>query len=61
MDPYAIINLNSTMFKTQVAKGGGKTPRWEQQFEITPDTSSDTIDVKIMDEGFGGSDPVGCC
>ena len=61
MDPYALVNINSNLFKTKIAKSGGKNPKWNETFEIVSDNDTDELDIKVMDDGIGGSDPIGCC
>lgn len=34
MDPFVILNYNGVLYKTKIAKSGGKTPKWEQDFEV---------------------------
>lgn len=36
-------------------------PRWNESFEITPQTNTDSLDIRVMDDAFIGDDPVGCC
>ena len=58
MDPYATIQTGQQTFKTKVIQGGGKTPKWDQEFEIDVKNIGDDIHVKVLDEDVTTSDLV---
>lgn len=42
MDPYVKLVCGSTTFKTKVANSGGKTPAWNDEFELVDKAETDT-------------------
>ena len=61
MDPFVHIFFNDKEIKTRIAKDGGQNPKWEEIFEIQPLREGDEFEVKLFDDCFTGSDPIGMC
>ena len=59
MDPYVKISTRQQNFKTNVKNGAGKTPVWNQKFNIDVKYVGDDIDVTVMDEDVGSDDMIG--
>ena len=58
MDPYVIIETRQQKFKTRTIQGGGKTPKWDQVFDIDVKYIGDDLFLKVMDEDVTASDLV---
>lgn len=59
MDPYATLQIREQVHRTRVLDNAGKTPKWEQIFEIDVKYIGDDITVKVLDEDVRSSDLVG--
>ena len=59
MDPYCIIEVREQKFRTRTIDGAGKTPKWNQAFEIDVRYIGDDMTIKVMDEDVTSSDTVG--
>ena len=59
MDPYVVIELGGQKFKTKVKDGAGKTPEWNEMFELDESILEGEITLKVMDEDPMSSDLVG--
>lgn len=59
MDPYCILTTKEHKFKTRVCQGGGKNPKWTDQFEMKVYDLHEEIKFTIMDEDTVSDDTVG--
>lgn len=59
MDPFAVIEYRQDRFKTVVKQNAGKTPKWDQTFELDIKYIGDDMWVKIFDEDITDNDAVG--
>jgi Ca2+-dependent lipid-binding protein len=59
MDPFATVKYRQQDFKTKAKKGAGKTPIWDETFEIDVKYQGDDLVLKIFDEDVFISDLVG--
>ena len=58
MDPYLLIDYNGVQQRTKVCRDGGKTPIWDETFEIPLQSVSDEIQFHIRDDDLIGSELV---
>jgi Ca2+-dependent lipid-binding protein len=62
MDPYVQIKVAKSIYKTKVAKDGGKNPRWNEEFELICNDPSEILELKVMEESLILSDDdIGHC
>ena len=61
MDPYIKISTRQQQFKTAVKSGAGKTPVWNQTFNIDVKYIGDDITIQVYDEDVGADDVIGVC
>ena len=62
MDPYVMIRYGTVKYKTNPCVDGGKTPHWEDEFELEPKDMSDEIHVFVMDtSSLGDDNNIGGC
>ena len=47
MDPYAVFLLKNKIYKTKVAKNGGKTPNWGENFDFLRDSGENILRVEV--------------
>jgi len=59
MDPYVKISTRMQNFKTAVKDGAGKTPVWNQTFNIDVKYIGDDLKIQVYDEDTGSDDIVG--
>ena len=59
MDPYVKISTRQQQFKTAVKNGAGKTPMWNQTFNIDVKYIGDDMTVQVYDEDPGSDDIIG--
>lgn len=59
MNPFVTIEYQGMEFKTKAAKSGGKTPLWDQVFEIQLYSLEDEIKIKCFDEDLISNDYIG--
>ena len=59
MDPYVKISTRQQNFKTAVKNGAGKTPVWNQTFNIDVKYVGDDMTIQVFDEDVGSDDKVG--
>ena len=59
MDPYCIIEVREQKFRTRTMDGAGKTPKWNQAFDIDVRYIGDDMTIKVMDEDVTSSDTIG--
>ncbi len=55
MDPYATLKIGSQSFKTRTANDMGKTPVWNDIFEVQL-RGEDSIQVALFDKDYGTKD-----
>ena len=58
MDPYAVLETRMQKFKTRTLQGAGKTPKWDQVFDIDVKYIGDDLYFKVYDEDVSSSDLV---
>ena len=58
MDPYCIIATRQQKFKTATKQGAGKTPMWNQSFDIDVKYVGDDCTLQVFDEDVTSSDLV---
>lgn len=62
MDPYVILKLKGVVYKSETSKDGGKTPKWNEEFELSCNDPSEIIEVKVMEDGgIINDDDIGRC
>lgn len=59
MDPYVVIETRHQKLKTRTLDGAGKTPKWDQVFDIDVKYIGDDMKVTVYDEDITASDLVG--
>ena len=59
MDPYVKISSRQQQFKTNVKNGAGKTPVWNQTFNIEVKYIGDDLNLEVFDEDVGSDDKIG--
>ena len=59
MDPYCKISTRQQNFKTAVKNGAGKTPVWNQTFNIDVKYIGDDMTIQCFDEDPGSDDKIG--
>jgi Ca2+-dependent lipid-binding protein len=59
MDPYVVIETRQQKVRTNTLQGAGKTPKWNQSFDIDVKYIGDDITLTVMDEDVTSSDKVG--
>lgn len=59
MDPYCVITVNGKKNKTKVLDGAGKTPKWNQAFDIPVEGLNQILDIAVFDEDTMSDDKVG--
>ena len=59
MDPFVKLQYREQSFKTKVASGAGKQPKFNETFQIDVKYIGDDLTIGIYDEDVVGSDMVG--
>ena len=59
MDPFATLQYREQTFKTKVMQGAGKTPVWNEIFEVDVKYIGDNLTLRVMDQDVTTSDTVG--
>lgn len=59
MDPFVVIQYLKNKFKTEIIKGGGKTPSWNQAFDIDIYSLDHIIKITCLDKDFLVNDTIG--
>merc|ERR1711953_1274710 len=59
MDPFVVLETRQQKLKTKTMQGAGKTPKWDQIFDIDVKYIGDDMTVKVFDEDVTSSDLVG--
>ena len=58
MDPYVVIETRQQKVRTNTLQGAGKTPIWNQSFDIDVKYIGDDLTLTILDEDITSSDRV---
>ncbi len=62
MDSYVLIRYGNLKYKTNPCEDSGKSPTWQEDFEILPKSMSDELHVFVMDKNTIGEDQnIGGC
>ena len=56
MDPYVVIKMREQIIKTKEHTDGGKTPQWNETFELDVKYIGDDVAFTVMDAELMGSD-----
>jgi len=59
MDPFVVIETRQQKLKTKTMQGAGKTPKWDQIFDIDVKYIGDDMKLQVFDEDVTASDLVG--
>ena len=59
MDPYVKISTRQEMYKTTVKQGAGKTPAWNETFNLDVKYIGDDLTIEVFDEDVGSDDKIG--
>jgi Ca2+-dependent lipid-binding protein len=59
MDPYIKISTRQQQFKTKTKNSAGKTPVWNETFNIDVKYVGDDITMQVYDEDVGSDDIIG--
>lgn len=59
MDPYCIIETRQQKFRTKTKQSAGKTPVWNEKFDIDVKYIGDDMSIVVWDEDVTSSDHVG--
>ena len=58
MDPYVVIETRNQKLKTRTLDGAGKTPKWDQVFDVDVKYIGDDMKITVYDEDLTASDLV---
>ena len=58
MDPYCVIETRQQKHRTRTLQGAGKTPKWDQAFDVDVKYIGDDMTIKVLDEDVTSSDTV---
>ena len=61
MSPYITIAFNKHKYKTKVHSGGGKEPRWTDEFQLEVSSATEECTLRVWDQDMTTSDAVGFC
>lgn len=59
MDPFVKLEYRGKTYKTKADKNGGQTPVWNQTFEISIESTQESIKITCMDDDFIYNDYIG--
>jgi Ca2+-dependent lipid-binding protein len=59
MDPYVVIETRQQKVRTKTMLGAGKTPQWNQLFDIDVKYIGDDMKLQCFDEDVSSSDLIG--
>ena len=59
MDPYVQICQRMQMFRTKTQDDAGKTPKWNETFDLDVKYVGDELFIKVKDENVTDSDDIG--
>ena len=60
-DPFITFDYRGMTYKTEVKRGEGKNPVWNQTFTLENVSPDDSIIVKCVDEDQFSNDVIGQC
>jgi Ca2+-dependent lipid-binding protein len=49
MDPFVKITSEQLLLKSKIIQKGGKTPKWNETFEIDPNYFGDEVTFTVLD------------
>ncbi len=58
MDPYCVLESRMQKFRTRTLQGAGKTPKWDQVFDLDVKYIGDDLKIVVFDEDVSASDKV---
>ena len=61
MDPYVVIANRANQTRTQTIEDGGKTPQWNETFDLTVNQINDDLTLRVMDENVNANTEIGTC
>ena len=61
MDPYCTIIHGKNKYKTKVAVKGGKSPKWDNEFQLSVESATEEVTLRVWDQDLTTSDAVGFC
>ena len=61
MDPYVVIRNNANQMRTETIEDGGKTPAWNETFDLTINSIQDNLTLRVMDENVNANTEIGTC
>jgi Ca2+-dependent lipid-binding protein len=59
MDPFIVLKLREQTLRTKVLKSAGKTPDWDETFDLDIRYIGDDLQLDVMDEDIMSSERVG--
>ena len=59
MDPFCKFQMRDQTYKTKVLNGAGKTPKWNEIWDIDVKYIGDDLLIDVMDEDVTSSDMIG--
>ena len=61
MDPYVVISYNCGSMRTRTIEDGGKTPSWDETFELNINQINGNLTLRVMDENVNANTEIGTC
>ena len=58
MDPWAQLETRTQKVRTRTMQGAGKTPKWNQAFDLDVKDANDNVTLTIWDEDSASHDKV---
>ena len=59
MDPFVTLKYREQQHKTKVLQGAGKTPVWDETFDLDIKYTGDDLVLEVLDEDTASNDSVG--
>jgi Ca2+-dependent lipid-binding protein len=59
MSPYCTLQFKDNKMKTKIHYDGGKTPKFNQDFQLEVESPSDELILRVWDQDLTTSDAVG--
>ena len=59
MSPYCTITFGKNKYKTKIAHEQGKTPRWNNEFQLNVESATEEMVLRVWDQDLTTSDAVG--
>lgn len=59
VDTFAVLRVRTETFKTAVKTGTGKTPKWDENFEVPVTSLEDYMTVRVYDVDVTTNELVG--